>query len=107
MNISENPNKEIMKVVIDEEKQQILNFIRQSTAEEIYDRIYILCAFDIAYRLLNSRRYATDEVANKVAGHPNIMTDIIKTFDNDDDRELTPEYINTLILEVLDSYESE
>jgi hypothetical protein len=94
---------DIMDVILDEEKEQIKKFIKHSGPDEIYDRIYTICAFDIAYELLKSKLFHNEDTAEKIAAHPNIMTTIIETFDEDEEKELTPEYINNLILDILDS----
>lgn len=98
---------DIMDVILDEEREQIAKFIKYSGPDEIFDRIYVICAFDIAYQLLKSKLFHNDETAEKIVTNPNIMTTIIERFDEDDDRELTPEYMNNLILDVLDSLTSE
>ena len=98
-----NPNIEMMKCILTNEKDEMINFIRHSDANTVYDHIYTMCAFDIAYELLMSHLFMNDETAGVVVSHPNIMTEIIKRFDEDDDVELTPEYMCSLIHDVIDT----
>ena len=97
-----NPNIEMMKIILDEEKEQIIGFISKSSPEVIYDRIYMLCAFDIAYDLLMSEMFLTDEVAAKIAIRPDIMSIIMKVFYDDDKAQLTPDYMRAAIEHILE-----
>lgn len=99
-----NEKIELMKVILDENKSQVIEFIGQSTAEAIYDSIHLFSAFDLGYQILRDESYTTEENAELIVANPSILSDMLRRFSDDEDADLSVDYMIKLIDSILEEY---